>query len=73
MKVVCTIDHVEELTFGKTYDVLCTGGISLDNVVSETVFYRIINNQGCMLWYEKGLFKQLFEIRDEKIEKILEE
>lgn len=64
MKVVCFI-KCGELTIGKTYDVLSTG-------TDTTNSYRIINDHGYLFCYEKGLFKQLFEIRDEKIEKILE-
>jgi hypothetical protein len=50
------------LTIGKTYDVIDVTGN----------WYLIINDNGDKDWYYKSSFKPLSEIRNEKIDKLLE-
>jgi hypothetical protein len=52
------------LTIGKIYDI-----INYNNDGG----YIIINDNGYEFWYPKSWFKPLFEIRNEKINKLLNE
>ena len=62
MKVKCIDNHgIEDLiTVGKTYEV----------IEEDKYKYKIINNR---YWYYKDRFKPLSEIRNETINKLLEE
>ena len=64
MKVKC-IGNVGEsnLTIGKTYEV----------TRKDENLYWIINDKGIEDWYPKELFKTLAEMRNDKINKLLED
>lgn len=63
MKVKCIDSHgYSFITIGKTYDVI--------NIVDG--WYYIINNNDYKDCYEKERFKTPAEIRNEKIDKLLE-
>jgi GTPase SAR1 family protein len=66
MKVVCIDNNGYErwLTLGKTYEVISDDGIFV---------YNIINDRDQDDWCNKKWFKLLSEIRNEKINKLLEE
>jgi hypothetical protein len=66
MKVVCVDNkYYESLIIGKTYN-----SAEMDSV---TYFITDDCNSGWFACYEKELFKTLSEIRNEKINKLLEE
>ena len=68
MKVKC-IHNIDKLgntamiTIGKTYDVIC----------DHTEYYKIICDYNIDTWYHKYLFKELSEVRNAQINKILGE
>lgn len=63
MKVVCIYNGNYYITIGKIYD-----------VIDETNYtYDIINDRGFVFSYEINCFKSASEIRNEKINKLLEE
>ena len=64
MKIKCINDR-RYLTIGKIYDVIKEDRDDGD--------YLIIDNDGGEWWYEKKLFKTLAEIRNDKIDKLLED
>jgi hypothetical protein len=63
MKIKC-ITNINTLTIGKIYDI-----INYNNDGG----YIIINDNGYEFWYPKEWFKPLSEIRNEKIDKLLED
>ena len=64
MKVKCINNYGRKyLTIGKIYEVI--GG--------DDICYKIINDYNDELWYEKECFKTLSEIRNETINKLLED
>ena len=63
MKVVCMDDYYISLRIGKTYTV----------IKEDLNGYAIINDYNVDCWYNKKFFKSLSEIRNEKIDKLLEE
>ena len=63
-KVKCIDDKGWYLTIGKIYEVIQLNGND---------DYIIINDKGEKLWYEKEYFISLSEIRNEKINKLLED
>jgi hypothetical protein len=64
MKVKCIDNNGwSELTIGKIYNI-----IDIDNDND----YWLINDNGYECWYSEYLFKLLSEIRNEKIDKLLE-
>ena len=62
-KVVCidNYDYEGELTISKTYEI----------VDEDKYFYNIIDNNDFTCICEKECFKKLSEIRNEKIDKLL--
>ena len=70
MKVQCIsmgdyIDYyIDYITIGKIYDVI--------EEDKEEDVYKIIDDDGDEDWYHKEHFKTLSEIRNEKIERLLE-
>jgi hypothetical protein len=65
VKVKC-IDNYgwSYLTIGKTYDVI---------EIDDEYGYKIIDDSDYKNWYEKELFKTISEIRNEIINKLLED
>jgi hypothetical protein len=64
MKVVCIYNENFEsyLTIDKSYDV----------IEERSLNYKIIDNDGDEFWYFAEWFKPLSEMRNEKINKLLE-
>ena len=63
MKVVCRCNcNCNYITIGKTYDIIYEGDQ-----------YLIIDDNGIRGYYPKEYFKPLSEIRNEKIERLLDE
>jgi hypothetical protein len=62
MKVKCINSKFWYLTIGKMYDV----------INENDYFYEIVEDSGYSNWYHKEYFKPLSEIRNEKIDKLLE-
>ena len=64
MRIVCKNngDDYWDITIGKTYD-----------VIEEYKYYKIINDSGKEEWFVKYWFKPLSEVRNEKIDKLLED
>ena len=64
MKIVCINNEncEDELTIGKSYD-----------VIFEGYNYMIINDNGYKWWCIRSWFKSLLEIRNEKINKLLDD
>ena len=62
MKVVCISNKCMTIEVGETYDV----------INEDDYRYEIINDYGVKCWREKEMFKSLSEIRNEKIDKLLE-
>ena len=69
MKVVCIGRkyHEDCLTIGKTYEVI------REDISYNYAWYYIINDAFIEYWYQTEYFKPLFEIRAEKINKLLED
>jgi hypothetical protein len=63
MKVVC-INNIGQpyLTINKAYEIVTINGL----------YYKIISVNGYKHWYPKEYFKPLSEIRNDKIDKLLE-
>ena len=68
MKVVCIDDNdgYNYLTIGKTYDVINEDGGEYD------YGYYIIDDNNIKDWYGEYMFKPISEIRNDKINKLLE-
>ena len=63
MKIKCINNNGwEYLTVDKTYE-----------VIEDDNWYWIINDKGIEDWYPKELFKTLAEMRNDKINKLLED
>ena len=63
MKVKCIDESGDGITISKTYDV----------IDEDKWFYKIINNFDNNNYYNKSRFKTLAEIRNEIIDKLLED
>jgi hypothetical protein len=65
MKVKCINNNgFSNLTIGKIYEVF--------EIDDDGYYYIIDDNKNEVWWYPKGYFKSLYEIRNEKIDKLLE-
>ena len=72
MKKVCIKTNKNYwLTIGKTYEVI--SDVNYDYGYYDNNGYNIINDNGDDCWYEKECFKSLAEIRNETIDKLLED
>jgi hypothetical protein len=65
MKIKCINNNgfKKSLTVSKTYEVI---------YIYNDGDYEIIDDKGNEFWYPKDYFKTLYEIRNEKIDKLLE-
>ena len=65
MKIKCIANYVNYITVGKTYDVI---------YIFSNGDYGIIDDKGNQDWYyPKSYFKPVSEIRNETINKLLED
>ena len=77
-KVVCVVDNLIFLRYGKTYEVVSEFDgeykLSRDHYESDIVFFLNSNKvrPPGIYWWDKKLFVSLEEFRKEQIEKILE-
>lgn len=76
MKIVCCDLRTNMwITIGKTYDVINASNITtgIGIVTSDDTFgprYMIVNDIGERVSYDKRCFKELYLIREEKLESI---
>ena len=65
MRIVCIYNYEDyyNITIGKSYEV----------IEYDMIEYRIIDDDGCLIWYPKKWFKPLSEYRNETINKLLED
>lgn len=67
MKIVC-IDNINDfeselpLTINKIYDA----------IYEKSIWYHLIDDRNIYIWYNKKYFKTLYEVRNEKINKLLD-
>lgn len=69
MDIICIQKFITGITCGKIYTVIENTGY--DESILENN-YSLLDNMGYQCLYKKSYFKPLHEIRDEKINEILE-